>query len=252
MYLRRFVWCCAATVLISYVGLDRQHVQADDTVPSIACGLSSATVKILETLEDDSRLEFIETPLEQVVDFLKDQHDIPIGLDVSQLEGLGIGSDTPITLNLRGISLRSGMRSMLRPLKLDIAVINDVLMITTPEVAARVARVRVYAVTELIGDDSSSLEIAQVVERVVARHGGPVTFQGDGGGIFSVPELPVGQFGMGGMGGGFEHPAGDSQVAGTPLQITPFRELIIVRGTDDQHREVAELLAALKAALKAG
>ncbi|MBL7039805.1 MAG: hypothetical protein ISR77_14305, partial [Pirellulaceae bacterium] len=91
-----------------------------------------AEAKILEALDDDTRLEFIETPLDQVVDFLKDQHGINIELDAGELDNVGIGTDVPITRNLKGITLRSALRLMLKDLELTYVIRDEVLLITTP------------------------------------------------------------------------------------------------------------------------
>jgi len=109
-----------------------------------------AEQKIFAALEDDTRLEFIETPLSQVIDFLKDQHDINIEIDTKALDDIGIGSDSPITRNLRGISLRSALRLMLKDLGLTYVVRDEVLLITTPEEAESKLVTKVYPVGDLV------------------------------------------------------------------------------------------------------
>ena len=48
---------------------------------------------------------------------------------------MGIGTDTPVTKNLKGITLRSALRLMLRELSLTYIIKDEVLLITTPEEA---------------------------------------------------------------------------------------------------------------------
>ena len=109
-----------------------------------------AEAKILEALDDDTRLEFIETPLDQVVDFLKDQHGINIELDAGELDNVGIGTDVPITRNLKGITLRSALRLMLKDLELTYVIRDEVLLITTPEEAEAELVTKVYPVGDLV------------------------------------------------------------------------------------------------------
>jgi len=109
-----------------------------------------AEQKIFAALEDDTRLEFIETPLNSVIDFLKDQHDINIEIDTKALDEIGIGSDSPITRNLRGISLRSALRLMLKDLDLTYVVRDEVLLITTQEEAESKLVTKVYPVGDLV------------------------------------------------------------------------------------------------------
>ena len=61
---------------------------------------------------------FIETPLCDVIDYLKDHHHIEIQLDNKALGDVGIGSDTPVTKNIKGTTLRSALRLLLHELNL--------------------------------------------------------------------------------------------------------------------------------------
>ncbi len=75
-----------------------------------------AEKKITAALKSPTQLEFIETPLQDVIDYLKDYHGIEIQLDTKALNDVGIDPTTPVTKNLKGISLRSALRLMLREL----------------------------------------------------------------------------------------------------------------------------------------
>jgi hypothetical protein len=94
-----------------------------------------AEEKILNAMEDTTTLEFIETPRQDVVDYLKGMHGIERQVDNRALEDVGIGSDTPITRNLNGITLRSALRLMLKDLDLTYVIRDEVLLITTAEEA---------------------------------------------------------------------------------------------------------------------
>ena len=92
-----------------------------------------AEKKINDALKSPTQLEFIETPLQDVIDYLKDYHGIEIQLDKKSLDEMSIGTDTPVTKNLKGISLRSALRLMLRELGLTYVIQDEVLLITTPK-----------------------------------------------------------------------------------------------------------------------
>ena len=53
-------------------------------------------------------------PLSEVVAYLSEYHNIPITLDRRALDDVGVGSDTPVSLCLTGVSLRAGLRLMLK------------------------------------------------------------------------------------------------------------------------------------------
>ena len=95
--------------------------------------MRTADKKIAEALKNPTQLEFVETPLENVVDYLRDHHDIEIRIDSGALGDIGLGTDAPVTKNLKGISLRAALRLMLNELDLTYIVDNESLLITTPD-----------------------------------------------------------------------------------------------------------------------
>jgi len=106
--------------------------------------------KIRKQLDELTSIDFAETPLQDVIDYLKDLHGIEIQLDAKALDAAGIGADTPITRNLKGITLRSTLRLMLGALDLTYVVKDEVLWITTPDEAANILLPRVYPVADLV------------------------------------------------------------------------------------------------------
>ena len=110
-----------------------------------------AEQKILDELDKPSKVEFIETPLKEVMEFISEQHGINIQFDEAGLKEAGFGSDTPVpNVNLKGISLRSILRLILRPLKLTYVIKDEVLLITTQEAANTMLVTKVYPVADLV------------------------------------------------------------------------------------------------------
>ncbi|MCA9155338.1 MAG: VWA domain-containing protein, partial [Planctomycetales bacterium] len=83
--------------------------------------------KIYEALDKPARLEFLDTPLADVVQFLADEHKIPIHIDTLSLQDDGIDTQTPVTVNLNGVSMRAGLRLMLEGLGLTYIIDDEVL-----------------------------------------------------------------------------------------------------------------------------
>jgi hypothetical protein len=110
----------------------------------------SAEEKIFDALQDTTTLEFIETPLRDIMEYVEDLHGIEIEIDYRALEDIGISAETPITRNLKGISLRSALKLMLRELDLTYTVRDEVLQITTPEEVAEDLTAKVYPVADLV------------------------------------------------------------------------------------------------------
>ena len=157
----------------------------------------SAEQSIFQALDDDTSLQFLDSPLEEVVLFLEDQHDIQIELDTRALDDVGIGTDVPISKNLKGISLRSALRLMLRDLDLTYVIRDEVLLITTPEEAESKLITKVYPVGDLV------LPIQSSSLNPFALGGGLGQGNGFGGGGGGGGGFGGGGGGFGGGGGGF-------------------------------------------------
>ncbi|MGD9648158.1 MAG: hypothetical protein AB7U73_20780, partial [Pirellulales bacterium] len=143
---------------------------------------------IMKALDDDTTLDFVETPLTEVVQYLEDLHKIQIELDIAALDEAGIPPDTPITRNLSGISLRSALRLILSEHDLTYIIDNEVLMITTTEEAQNKLVTKVYPVADLVVPIQSMMG------------GGGMGMMGGMGGMGGMMGGMGG--GMGGMGGG--------------------------------------------------
>ena len=105
---------------------------------------------IEKALASPTQVEFIDTPLQDVIDFLKDYHHIEIQFDLKALKDAGVEPDKPITRSLKGISLRSALRLMLRDLDLTYVIEDEVLLITTRELAERQLTTKLYPVADLV------------------------------------------------------------------------------------------------------
>ncbi len=126
----------------------------DDPVAQLNARLQDAELKIRRELVKSTTLDFVETPLVEVVMFLQDLHQIPIKLDHTALENAGVANDTPVNNTLREVSLHTALRQVLEPLDLTYLVIGEVLMITTRDEADVHPDVRVYSVDGLANDDT--------------------------------------------------------------------------------------------------
>ena len=105
---------------------------------------TAGEARIEAALRQPTKLEFVGTSLAAVVDYLKDLHGIEIQIDHWGLARAGLGPDTPVTQNLKNISLRSAMRLMLGQMGLTYVVRDEVLLITTRERADTMLQTRIY------------------------------------------------------------------------------------------------------------
>jgi hypothetical protein len=95
-------------------------------------------------------MDFTDTPLRDVMAFLKDQHGIEIQIDEKELAESGVKKDAPVTLAVKGITLRSALRLLLSQLSksANFVVADEVLLITSREGAMQRKSVRIYDVSD--------------------------------------------------------------------------------------------------------
>jgi hypothetical protein len=158
-------------------------------------GTSEGERKIYNSLKKETKqVSFTETPLQQVIDAIRDEQGIPIVLNATELESAGQSPESPVTIDLpveSGVKLRSALRIMLKPLGLTYIVRDEVLEITSEDDAKTAKVNRVYPVGDLLN---------------LQPIGGGGMMGGMGGGMGGMGGgmggMGGGMGGMGGMGGG--------------------------------------------------
>ena len=138
---------------------------------------ADARERFEKILAEEATFDYVETPLSKVVEDISYQHDLQIQIDVRSLEEFGIDTITPITISVKGVSLRSALRLTLRPLELTHMVRDEVLMITTPEEAESRLSTAFYHVGELLPEDGESDWLIRLITGLAA----PDTWDNVGG-----------------------------------------------------------------------
>lgn len=135
--------------------------------------------KIEAALNQPVKLELIDTPLNDVMQFLSDLTKTPIRIDGRSLEDYGISTDEPITLSAADISLAEGLDIVLRPIDLTWTVDRGAIVVTTPEGLDGMRTTETYDVSRLLGDaagegvvvyegGSSSGELDDLIDLIVS------------------------------------------------------------------------------------
>ena len=154
----------------------------------------------------------MDTPLAQVIDYLKNYHNILIKLDTKVLSDAGITSDTPVTEDIKGITLKSALRMMLRDLgDLTYVIQDEALMITTQDEAANHTITKAYPVADLV---------IPVNANMMGGMGG----MGMMGGMMGGGMMGGMGGGMGGMGGGMGGMGGGMGMFNVPQELLPLMQ----------------------------
>jgi hypothetical protein len=134
-------------------------------------------VRIEQALNRDTTFDYLDQPLKDVVEDISFNHSIPIILDTRALEDYGIDTGTPIIRSLKGVSLRSALRLMLRDIGLTFVIRDEVLQITTSEVAEMEPSTRFYPVGDLLPPSGEGKVLVELIKTVVS----PNTWSDSGG-----------------------------------------------------------------------
>jgi hypothetical protein len=179
----------------------------------------------------DGGLEFQDTALSEVVDFLRTEYGIEIQLDLESLKQIERSPEDPISANLRNISVGSALRLMLPQLDLTYFISDEVLIICAEEEAVTRLVVAVYPVGDI-------LAIKEGYESAVEENNGKTKKPGveDMDGLIDVIISTV---------------APDSWLenGGPEADIRPLQPgLLVISQTADVHERIQHLLAALRQA----
>jgi hypothetical protein len=121
--------------------------------------------KILLALEEPTKFEFADTALSDVVDYIKQKHQIEVQLDNKGLADAAVDPSAPITRSVDGIGLRSALRLILEDLDLMYVVQGEVLKITSK--ADVTFTTRVYPVGDLARTEAGEDDFDSLVEAIV-------------------------------------------------------------------------------------
>jgi len=94
-------------------------------------GPSSDELKLQTKLQQPVTLQFVSTPLSDVIDFLRDYTQVNLVIDHPALEAAGIDPNPPVTFHVEQITGKSAIKLLLRQVGLAYTVRDDVILITT-------------------------------------------------------------------------------------------------------------------------
>jgi hypothetical protein len=159
----------------------------------LAVRSSSNEVEIRKLLGRHHNLDFVETPLKDVLEVLN-KFGISSQLDLKAIIDAGGSADTPITFMVKNLRLDSALRLMLQEHELDYIIDHDVLLITSDTKAKEHVVTDFYPVGDLIGDTSGKTkkEIDDAYENLtgaIKTTIAPTTWT-DSGGTGSVTAFP--------------------------------------------------------------
>lgn len=206
--------CCGAVALAAEpaVRLSDKYAQTDEA--------EDRNQQVRQQLAAETKIAFINTPLVEVIAYLKKLHGIDIQLDLRALEDVGIDAQSPVSFDIEGVSLRSGLRLLLSQLELTYLVEEGRLLITTPEAAEADLTTVYYPCPELLYRPGHERQDDE---------------QPDYGGLIDLIIVTL------------DPESWCAAASGSP-EIHPLEEGFVIRQSPAAHEKIAALLAALSKA----
>lgn len=137
----------------------------------------------LERLRKLIDCSFVETPLIEVIDFIKAQTSVPLTFDSRVLDEASVGVDSAVTFNAERISARNALHLILGRMDLTLLGKSGVILITTVDKANSELETRVYPVADLVRvvvDGRESQDFDGLIE-VITTTADPTTWDEVGG-----------------------------------------------------------------------
>src|SRR5262249_26966626 len=118
--------------------------RSSDEVP-----MTAKEVKLLRALNSTISLQFSNQRLQDVIEYIQDRTGQSIILDKTSLEDAGVTYDTPVSLSLKGVTLRTALQKLLRDQGLTYVIKDEAIQVVTPTQAGQMLRTQIYYVGDL-------------------------------------------------------------------------------------------------------
>lgn len=146
----------------------------------------AANAAIRAKLRQTTEVDFPGIPLRDALAFIGGLHKIEIWIDETALADEGVAPDDPVELHLSKVTLRSALRLLLEPKGLSYVIEDEVMKVTTREVAEQTFDIRTHDLAKLMDAGIQPDNAVQIVQQMVR----PETWNTSGGKAVVLP-LPA-------------------------------------------------------------
>lgn len=121
----------------------------------VSFGRTPAQLRIELVLDQQLRspLSFVETPINQIMQVIGEDYDIPIIFDTDALKAAGVTPEAEATAQIGNVRLKAALQLLLQNAgddQLTYIIADEVLLITSQEAASQHLETRIYPVKKLV------------------------------------------------------------------------------------------------------
>lgn len=172
---------------------DKQRNHANTTSTDLQSAAGPAEQRIRKALDTPLDFSFVDTPLKDIVRFLRSKLRVPVQMDAKSLTDAKVTPATTISFAAKQIRARDGLRQLLAAKELAYVIEDESLVITTADHAKLVVHPVVYGVGDLCGYYDSASDggpdydsLIEMLTSIVA----PASWDANGGNG-SIAPFPV-------------------------------------------------------------
>jgi hypothetical protein len=183
-----FVRVCARILLFGGVSVFCAYGSAAlpqeiaEEAPAASPMTATAQERIDLALDRAIDLDFVETPLAEVAEFIAEQANAQVVISRDAIEEAGLSDELPVTKRLTQVKLRHALEWILDDLDLTFVVRDEAIEITTPDEAQKSYMPKAYPVREIaaLPEDPEVLDHDSLIEAVTTAVA-PNTWEDVGG-----------------------------------------------------------------------
>lgn len=211
---------------------------------------------IAAMLRQPINLNFKNTSLRDIVEFLGDTTHINMALDERALQDANVDASKTMSIQAENIRVESALRRICRNLNLEYEIKDEALVLTSKEEAAQSFCTRIYPVGDLCTSADDLRQLQEAIRSTVV----PETWNPAESPETSRPEGGIGGGGRGGGASGTASPRGlggarggelpsvnalNGERHGSSIVILELRDSLAIRQTYCVHREIVDFLRML-------
>jgi hypothetical protein len=183
---------CAAALAACSAANAKADDSASENQEQTPARSKSFEQRVAAAIDERGDWSFVDTPLDEVAQYLQNVAGVDVVLDRRSMDDFGIPGNTPVTIQLKGIRLRSLLDLLLQDVDMTWDVRDNAIWFTTLDEAEMNTYVCIYPVTDLVRAGSSHDEVGLAYDAMIDLITTTIAPQswdevGGGGSVASLP-----------------------------------------------------------------
>jgi len=144
----------------------------------------AAEQEIETALSQKDTFDFADFPLSGFIAELREKYGLNVAIDQRALMEKGIDAQSPISIKLRNVSIRSALELAIRPLGLNWTIYSEAIVVSTPAGIQDMQFTKVYDITDLTSvtdGEGKTWDEPDALVDLITSSVAPATWGGQGG-----------------------------------------------------------------------